>query len=304
MNDLPLAVEDKPLVTLVLFAYNQANYIREAVGSALAQSYLPLEIILSDDCSIDDTYNIMEGMVRDYDGGHKVLLNRNEKNLGIAEHVSRVIEMAAGNFIVFAAGDDISTIDRVSILYEVWINSKNKVSSVFSNLEKIDKHGNLLGPMFRTPPVFAKKISDFKAGIDCWVVGASFSFEKKVYSNYGQIHPAVRQEDGCLAFRALLEGEIAYIDKLLVKYRHHGENVSQSNDPARRLVLQRSEYFMKKSWLNDAEQSAHRDPELINLLRWKCKKAYVCKLILTLPFVGYVYNFMRIKAKSVLSLLK
>jgi len=46
---------DRPLVTFALVAYNQEQYIREAVEGAFAQTYEPLEIILSDDCSSDRT---------------------------------------------------------------------------------------------------------------------------------------------------------------------------------------------------------------------------------------------------------
>ena len=49
-----------PLVTFALFAYNQEAFIREAVASALSQTYEPLEIILSDDCSTDRTFAIMQ----------------------------------------------------------------------------------------------------------------------------------------------------------------------------------------------------------------------------------------------------
>ena len=47
------SASDRPLVTFALFAYNQEKYIREAVEGAFAQTYAPLEIILSDDCSTD-----------------------------------------------------------------------------------------------------------------------------------------------------------------------------------------------------------------------------------------------------------
>ena len=51
---------DRPLVTFALFAYNQEQHIREAVDGAFSQTYEPLEIILSDDCSTDRTFEIMQ----------------------------------------------------------------------------------------------------------------------------------------------------------------------------------------------------------------------------------------------------
>ncbi len=57
-------VPQRPLVSFIVLAYKQKQFIREAVQSALAQSYEPLEIILSDDASPDVTFEVMEDEVR------------------------------------------------------------------------------------------------------------------------------------------------------------------------------------------------------------------------------------------------
>jgi hypothetical protein len=51
------SLKERPFVTFALFVYNQEKYIREAVEGAFSQTYEPLEIILSDDCSTDRTFN-------------------------------------------------------------------------------------------------------------------------------------------------------------------------------------------------------------------------------------------------------
>src|SRR4051812_34720579 len=82
----------RPLVTFALFAYNHERFIRKAVDGALAQTYQPLEIIISDDCSTDRTFEIAQGMASAYNGAHKVVVNRNPKNLGadgFGLHVNR-----------------------------------------------------------------------------------------------------------------------------------------------------------------------------------------------------------------------
>ena len=106
------AVSDKPLVTFAVIAYNQERFIREAVEGAFAQTYSPLEIILSDDGSSDKTFDVMQALVAKYDGPHHVMLNRNSKNLGLAGHVNHIMERATGDIIVLAAGDDISRPER------------------------------------------------------------------------------------------------------------------------------------------------------------------------------------------------
>jgi len=105
----------RPLVTFAVIAYKQERFVREAVEGAFAQTYRPLEIILSDDCSPDRTFEIMQEMAAAYDGPHRVRLNRNERNLGLASHFNNILSAASGEILVISAGDDISGPSRVEI---------------------------------------------------------------------------------------------------------------------------------------------------------------------------------------------
>lgn len=121
-------VEEHPLVTFALFAYNQERFIREAVEGALAQTYSPLEIVLSDDSSSDGTFRIMEECVSTYSGPHQVVLNRNASNLGIADHINTILSLCKGDLIVMAAGDDISYSERVAVLIDTWLKNAKPVA--------------------------------------------------------------------------------------------------------------------------------------------------------------------------------
>ena len=57
---------NKPLVSLVIAFYNQENFVEDAVKGALSQTYDNLEIILSDDCSTDKTFEVIRKCTRDY----------------------------------------------------------------------------------------------------------------------------------------------------------------------------------------------------------------------------------------------
>ena len=111
---------DRPLVTFALFAYNQEQYIREAIEGAFAQTYQPLEIILSDDCSTDRTFEIMREMAAAYEGPHHLIVKKNEVNLGVATHFDKVMGESAGDLVVVAAGDDVSYDSRVSSCVELF----------------------------------------------------------------------------------------------------------------------------------------------------------------------------------------
>ena len=79
----PMDLPSRPLVTLALMAYNQEQMIEGAVGGALAQTYSPLEILISDDCSTDRAFECAAAAVDDYEGPHQLRLNRNPHNLGL-----------------------------------------------------------------------------------------------------------------------------------------------------------------------------------------------------------------------------
>ena len=74
-------ISQRPLVTFALFAYNQERFIREAIEGAFAQTYEPLEIILSDDCSADRTFEIIQENAAAYLGPHSVFTYRTPYNL-------------------------------------------------------------------------------------------------------------------------------------------------------------------------------------------------------------------------------
>jgi len=107
---------DRPLVTFALFAYNQESFTREAMAGALAQTYSSLEIILSEDCSTDLTFKIIQEMADIYRGPHRVILSRNPINLNIGGHVAHVFDKASGEIIVATAGDDVSAPYRTATI--------------------------------------------------------------------------------------------------------------------------------------------------------------------------------------------
>jgi glycosyltransferase involved in cell wall biosynthesis len=128
-----------PLVTFALFAYNQEEYIKEAVQGALAQDYEPLEIILSDDCSSDRTFETMIEMAQSYSGPNKIVVRRNPANRGLCLHVKDVAELARGDWIVVAAGDDISHPYRTRAMIEALTNGAFLYGD--SAFDEIDEQG-------------------------------------------------------------------------------------------------------------------------------------------------------------------
>lgn len=92
-----------PLISVIMPAYNASAYIREAVTSVLEQTVTNWELLIIDDCSSDDSFQIAEEYAR-YDSRIKAL--RNEQNMGVAKTRNKAIELSRGQYIAFLDSDD------------------------------------------------------------------------------------------------------------------------------------------------------------------------------------------------------
>ena len=215
-----------PLVSFCLFAYNQADFIREAVDAALSQSYEPLEIILSDDCSSDETFRIMQEMTADYRGPHNVILNRNATNLGLGAHINWVAARARGKWLVMAAGDDVSARERVGRLMAA-AEQFPDTYAMLSAWDVIDAHGIQVQSEQNAMPAGRSTCLDRHVVDQCLKFrGAVAAWRRELFTEFGPLQPDVWREDVVFAFRALLCGAIGVVPEALVRYRSHGRSIS------------------------------------------------------------------------------
>lgn len=218
--------EITPLVTFVLFAYNQAAYVREAVQGALSQSYAPLEIVISDDCSNDGTFEAIQDETRNYTGPHKLTVRRNTANVGLAAHINKVVSLCGGELLVFAAGDDISLPGRTEQFVAEYIARKERFICLFSDMQVIDSSGSMTAANWHKPTQKQKTISLSASHPvrEVNVFGCSAAYSKSLFDNFDGLHDAVIHEDGVLPIRAAILGQVVFIDKPTIKYRRHDSN--------------------------------------------------------------------------------
>src|SRR5574340_1123723 len=132
----------KPLISFYVISCNQERFVADAIAGALAQTWTPLEVVLSDDCSNDATFEIMKDMVQAYKGPHSIVLNRNEKRLGVGAHINKIIQLCRGEWIVASAGDDVSLPERTFTLYSHWIAQGKIAGLVYSNIIETKEDGS------------------------------------------------------------------------------------------------------------------------------------------------------------------
>lgn len=205
------ASDGRPLVTFALITYNQEQFIRQAIEGAFAQTYQPLEIIVSDDCSTDGTFEVVQATAAEYRGSHAVRLNRNDRNLGIVGHVNRVFAMARGCLIVAAAGDDVSLPNRVEALVELWSANDRKPDGLCSGY--IAASGTT--ERYLSPPGHVTLESHCRQATS-GVLGATAAWTKVLIGGWPSLPVDGLVEDRVLTLRALFGGGVAVVDKPLV----------------------------------------------------------------------------------------
>lgn len=116
-------------ISVVTASYNYQNYIKEAIQSVLNQTYKDWELIVVDDCSTDNSVEV----IKSFDD-ERIKLFVNDKNLGLQKTVKRGIENATGEWIVFLESDDVITADNIE--KKVSIAQKyNDINLIFNDCE-------------------------------------------------------------------------------------------------------------------------------------------------------------------------
>lgn len=213
------------LVSFCLFAYNQEAFIEEAVKSALAQEYDNLEIIISDDCSSDGTFEIIQRITNAYVGKHKLIVLKNECNMGLVPHINKVLfNYAHGEYIILAAGDDVSLPQRAKLTVEAF--KKNKVIGIVSPIVKIDKNGNFIEKPHKKQECIYELNRSYLKNTSFMVYGTGLSFVREVLDVFGELKKSCPTEDSTFRLRCLLLGKILLLSSDCMYYRIHGNNIS------------------------------------------------------------------------------
>lgn len=129
----------QPLVTIAIPTYNRAEkFLRNAISCALNQTYRRLEIIISNNCSTDNT----EEVVREF-ADPRIRYFRQEKNIGANNNFNFCINQATGKYFMLLLDDDIIDVDFI----ETCINETDEnteVGLIRTGTRLIDKQGNVL----------------------------------------------------------------------------------------------------------------------------------------------------------------
>jgi hypothetical protein len=187
---------------MLLIAYRQQDTIARAIRGALAQTYSPLEIVISDDASDDATFAAMQAAVAGYTGPHRIVLNRNPRNLGIGAHLSFLVGVSTGELLFVAAGDDVSLPRRCETVVHAWLANGRRPDLIASALLDMDDAGGLHAPIVPSALQDYRCVADWLANPP-FVVGAAQAWTRRLFERFGPLPPGVVAEDLIMVFRAI-----------------------------------------------------------------------------------------------------
>jgi glycosyltransferase involved in cell wall biosynthesis len=259
--------QGRPLVTFALFAYNQEKFIREAVEGAFAQTYEPLEIILSDDCSTDQTFEIMQEIAANYVGLRIIILNRNSRNLGVAAHFSEIVERASGEFVVIAAGDDISLPMRTEIsvlpMVEDSAISFTETRLIdFTDDERPNEFIAIPRGIIKTPSILFS-LDDYLMKMSPSLIGAGRTVRRHLLTDFSSLSSQCPTEDTPSVLRLLMRGKGLVTSETAVLRRIHNGNLSSPQSLFKMNLLAIEEQYLRdirvaraNGWVTESKSRA------------------------------------------------
>lgn len=224
------------LVSVIVASYNHAEFLEQRMDSLINQTYQSIEILVIDDCSTDNSVEIL----RRYEKNPKVRLIIREQNGGWVAVSNQGVELSCGEFIIFANCDDACDLQMVERLVAGMLANKTAGISYCRSL-MIDENGEKLGDDYsirekafrikcnKDVLITKKEMSRFLLD-SCVIPNLSAAlFRKESLSSVGGLTSDYRVcSDWDLFFRITAHDDVAYTASPLNKFRQHETTIRSS----------------------------------------------------------------------------
>ena len=246
---------NEPLVSIITPVYNAEMFLSDTIKSVQNQTYKNWEMLLVDDCSKDNSAQIIKEFQK-YDDRIKYI--KLEKNSGASVSRNTGIKNAKGRFIAFVDSDDIWKPEKLEVQVKYML--ENNLGFTFTSYRYMKEDGELTNKVAKAP----SKIN-YNGLLKNTIIGCSTVLIDKNIVEYFEMPLVRRGQDTATWLQILRKEKYAYgIDKDLVDYRLVGESLSSNKIIA-----------LKRTW------NTYRNVEKLGLI----KSSYV--------FCFYVFNAIK-----------
>lgn len=242
-----------PKVSIVIPVYNRENLIKETIESALSQTYEDYEVVIVDNCSTDQTFEVIKETVQQH---NKVRIFRNECNVGPVPNWKKCIKYADGEYIKILWSDDLIASDFLEITVPILENHFDigfvySKAQIFSDKQKFEeyrlgKSGEYQAKIFLEGTLLGKYSVPVSPG--CAL------FRKKdiviydlIPNGFGLKHEKNGAGIDLLIFLEVLNRykKFYYVDTVLSYFRAHKNSFSVANDLSKEYLTAKIFYLKK-----------------------------------------------------------
>ncbi len=301
-----------PKVSVIIPSFNHAQYLPQRIESVLNQSFTSFELIILDDCSTDNSQEVINQYVANFS---QVSAFFNKENSGSTFFQwQKGLELSKGEYIWIAESDDFAELDFLKKLVTV-LESNPSLVLAYCNSTIVDEHNQPLGTTaewknasFQTTHWSEDFIVAGQTELDnylsktCTINNASsVLFRKKAMLSAGGIDNSYRYTGDWLMYQKMcLQGGISYQAACLSNYREHSNNASKKSNNDSRDLLERQRCF---AFVFNKIASLEAKSEMLsiasrelaaltyNLLRRKFKPVLFIKYIRQIRSVDNTYYF-------------
>ena len=196
-------------------SYNTAQYIRQSIQSVLAQTYLNWELIIVDDCSSDNTENVVSVFLND----NRIKFLKNERNSGAAVSRNRALKEAKGKWIAFLDSDDLWEPEKLE--KQIAFMEKNDYHFSYTNYIEIDEKSRANGKRVSGP----KRITKHGMYNYCWPGCLTVMFDADTVGLI-QIADIKKNNDYAMWLKVCKKADCYLLNETLARYRKRIGSIS------------------------------------------------------------------------------
>lgn len=203
------------LVSVIMPSYNTGRFISETIESVLAQSYSNWELLIVDDCSKDNT----DDVVSQYLADTRIRYIKNETNSGAAVSRNRALREAKGKWIAFLDSDDLWESDKLK--KQIAFMENNNYHFSYTNYIEIDEESSPNGKYVTGP----KRITKHGMYNYCWMGCLTVMYDSEVVGLI-QIEDIKKNNDYAMWLKVCKKANCYLLDETLARYRKRSGSIS------------------------------------------------------------------------------
>jgi glycosyltransferase involved in cell wall biosynthesis len=206
-----IALHDQPLVSIIVPSFNQGRFIGETIASALAQDYRPLEVLVLDGGSTDETMSLLADLA-----GAPELVVQSEPDEGVVDAVNKGLRKASGQILAIQSSDDVYLPGAIAAAVAA-LHDHPEVGMVFGDVEHIDENSRVIGRDIL--PTFS--LAHYLGRLTYVPQPSAFFRAAMARSVGGWRNEVSYAADADYWIRIALRYPVVKIDRTMARYRYH-----------------------------------------------------------------------------------